>query len=31
MKPWACWIFVPLMIPGCLLWATWLIYLGAGQ
>jgi hypothetical protein len=26
MTPWASWVFVPLMVPGCLLWATWLIY-----
>jgi hypothetical protein len=28
MKPWAAAVIVPLMIPGCLVWATWLIYLG---
>jgi hypothetical protein len=28
VKPWAAAIVPPLMLPGCLLWATWLIYLG---
>jgi hypothetical protein len=28
MKPLAAAIIVPLMLPGCLLWATWLIYVG---
>jgi hypothetical protein len=27
-RSWAAAIIVPLMLPGCLLWATWLIYLG---
>jgi hypothetical protein len=31
MKPWASWMLVPLMIPGTLLWATWLIFLGADK
>jgi hypothetical protein len=26
MQTWASWIIVPLMVPGCVLWATWLIY-----
>jgi hypothetical protein len=28
MKPWAAAVIVPLMVPGCVLWATWLIYVG---
>jgi hypothetical protein len=28
MKPWASWIIVPMLLPGCALWVTWLIYLG---
>jgi hypothetical protein len=29
MKPWLSWTLVALMTPGCVLWVTWLIYLGA--
>jgi hypothetical protein len=28
MKPLAAAIIVPLTLPGCVLWVTWLIYVG---
>jgi hypothetical protein len=28
MKPWAAAVIVPLMVPGCVLWVSWLIYVG---
>jgi hypothetical protein len=29
MKPWAAWLIVPLMLPGCILWVTWLIFVAS--